>query len=171
MEWIFEIKSFYIFKEQKKMNLDYKNNSIKNEVNQNYNQSYTKHLLNFFNSKKEMIFSIDADSLNEIENKFVEKYKNFAGNYLLFNKEVNNENKKILFEDKDTVFEIDNLFKVEFILLDEANMIQITIYDLVEEKEFKFDLDRKDIKRTINFTINEIKKIILRKNGKKYKIK
>jgi hypothetical protein len=50
-------------------------------------------------------------------------------------------------------------------------MIQITIYDLVEEKEFKFDLDRKDIKRTINFTINEIKKIILRKNGKKYKIK
>jgi hypothetical protein len=171
MECIFEIKSFYIFKEQKKMNLDYKNNSIKNEVNQNYNQSYTKHLLNFFNSKKEMIFSIDADSLNEIENKFVEKYKNFAGNYLLFNKEVNNENKKILFEDKDTVFEIDNLFKVEFILLDEANMIQITIYDLVEEKEFKFDLDRKDIKRTINFTINEIKKIILRKNGKKYKIK
>lgn len=171
MELFLNFKSFYVFKEKKNLDLKYSSAQLEQEVNSEYNDSYIKHVLNFIDQDNNLIFKIEDKSLGSINEKFKERYKKYAGNYLMFNKTTKKEFKKDEFKKEDVVFEIENKFKTSFIFLEEVDLIKIEISDLLEKKEYDFDMDRKDIERVLEFSLNEIRKIILRKNGKKYKIK
>jgi len=171
MELFFNIKSLYIFKEQKELDLDYKSPDIEKEVAKNYNQSEIKHLLKLLDENNNLILSIEKKSLENINSVFQNKFKDFSANYLLFDEIIEQKEKNIMLENNETIFEIENKFKVSFNYLKEVEMLKIIVEDLNEEEKYKFDLETSEIERVLDFTLNEIKKLILRKNGKKFQIK
>ena len=171
MELILNIKSYYVFNPKKSLDLKHNSSFVKQSISSKYNESYIKHNLFLLDANENLIFKIKGNCFEDMKSSFKEKYKEYAVNCLMFKQNIQQKIEPEKFKDNEIVFEIENKFKTSFVFIDEVDLMKIEITDLMKDEQYRFDLDREDVNRGLDITLNEIEKLLNNKNGKKYKIK